>query len=84
MFLKALINMFYQMFFNQTLFACSFNAITQICHCEIDKLHKDLEKKDDEGRDKEIQLCIQKSSLLERMFKSDSNKLFQMSKDSYS
>lgn len=71
------------MLFKKTLFASAYTAITQICECDMQKLHNDMENKDDMEKENEIQLCIQKSSLLEKLFHADSNKLFQMSKNGY-
>ena len=68
----------------ETVFASGFVAITQICHCEIEKLHQNMMEMGDKiQKDQEIQLCIEKNSLLEKFFKSDTNKLYQMTKEGF-
>lgn len=64
---------------NKTLFGAAFNSISQICQCEFQKLHKSIkDKADPSWRHKELDLWIEKNSLIDKMFGASNNLLYQM------
>lgn len=61
------------------MFGAAYNAVSQICQCEFQKLHKSIkERPDSSWKQKELDLWIEKNSLVDKLFGSSSNLLYQM------
>lgn len=71
----------YQYILLDTIFTNGYLSITQICHCEIEKLHQNILNNRESFKNNEVFVSVDNGSILEKFFQSDQNLLLKMYMD---